>query len=285
MPFGSSIPIAANGSFWSFGNAFGLVRSIAASPNLITLQAQTRLAMIRPGSGDIIYTEHTGGQSSDITVAGPIINGRDQAAAFPNDSLIHAYYISTGATLAAITSLNPPFLNPSGTNAFTRNIGTLLLGPVLPTGFTHWAYAGAVPMNGAALMFGQSVGDWYYFNTPLALLTNGGAVVSTVVAFPTAFNGDGLSEVQIDVNASVLTTAGGAAGSDATLTLSGTCLLTIPVQVPIASFEQHNTLQVRRRTSSLNYQWVNDTAPANISARRLDINLSAVRNSYHLSGN
>lgn len=85
----------------------------------------------------------------NIATAGPAANGRDQAGAFSNSSWLHFYWIWNGSTLASIVSTAAP---PTG--------------PVLPTGYTHWAYAGAVYLDGSGnLKRTRLRGSWAYYET------------------------------------------------------------------------------------------------------------------------
>jgi hypothetical protein len=70
--------------------------------------------------------------TNNISTAGPAANGRDQVGAFSNSSWVHFYWIWNGTTLASLSSATAP---PTG--------------PTLPSGYTHWAYAGAVRLNGS----------------------------------------------------------------------------------------------------------------------------------------
>lgn len=78
-------------------------------------------------------------------LAGPAANGRDQAGAFPSSSWIHLYWIWNGTTLASLSSADPPSV-----------------GPVLPSGYTHWAYAVALYLGPSALFENMTVlrGAW-----------------------------------------------------------------------------------------------------------------------------
>lgn len=83
----------------------------------------------------------------NIATAGPAANGRDQAGAFSNASWLHFYWIWNGSTLATIASTVAP---PTG--------------PTLPTGYTHWAYAGAVYLDGSGnLKRTRLRGAWAYY--------------------------------------------------------------------------------------------------------------------------
>lgn len=101
--------------------------------------------------------------TNDILVAGPIINGRDQAGPFSTGIFLHFYWIynPTTGVLATISSQTPP-----------------PVGPVLPAGFTHWAYAFPVHTSGS-LEHVHVKGNIVYIDTPVNILSNGFNVVQT----------------------------------------------------------------------------------------------------------
>lgn len=70
------------------------------------------------------------GVTVNIGTAGPTANGRDQSAAFSASTFIRLYWIYNGTTVAAIAS-------------------TSATGPTLPTGYTHWAYATTLLLDGS----------------------------------------------------------------------------------------------------------------------------------------
>jgi hypothetical protein len=72
--------------------------------------------------------------TNNVAQGGPVANGRDQSTAFSISSWVHFYWIWNGTALATISSASPP---PTG--------------PVLPSGYTHWAYASAVYHGGERL--------------------------------------------------------------------------------------------------------------------------------------
>jgi hypothetical protein len=85
--------------------------------------------------------------TNDITIAGPIVNGRDQVAAFADGTWIHFYYIWDGTTLATISSASAN-------------------GPTLPLTHTHWAYATSVfkLVVGSRLAYVSTFGSWAYYD-------------------------------------------------------------------------------------------------------------------------
>jgi len=88
-----------------------------------------------PSNHAITIRTATGTLTNNISTAGPAANGRDQAGAFSAESWLHFYFIWNGTTLATISSTTAP---PTG--------------PTLPTGYTHWAYAGAIRLNGSSAL-------------------------------------------------------------------------------------------------------------------------------------
>ena len=86
-------------------------------------------------NGAPIRRVNTGTITNNVSAAGAVANGRDQSGAFSAGSWIHFYFIWNGTTLATLSSATAP---PTG--------------PTLPTGYTHWAYLGAVRFNGSSQM-------------------------------------------------------------------------------------------------------------------------------------
>lgn len=90
----------------------------------------------------------TGTITNNVSTAGPIANGRDQAGAFSASSWIHFYYIWNGTTLATVSSAVPP---PTG--------------PTLPTGYTHWCYIATVRFSIASTLLSVTLqGNCIYYN-------------------------------------------------------------------------------------------------------------------------
>ena len=112
---------------------------------------------------------NTGTLTNDTAVAGSAANGRDQAAAFGASQFIHFYFIWNGSTLSTLSSLTAP---PTG--------------PALPTGYTHWAYAGAIYYNATPLLVKTRMrGAWMDYETAQSALAIGAATVETAVSLTT----------------------------------------------------------------------------------------------------
>ena len=84
-------------------------------------------------NGTIVRFNPGAAITNNVSMAGAAANGRDQAGAFSASSWVHFYWIWDGSTLATVSSAVAP---PTG--------------PTFPSGYTHWAYAGAVRFNGSS---------------------------------------------------------------------------------------------------------------------------------------
>lgn len=123
------------------------------------------VVQLRNGSNEIAVQHNVVTVTNDVTLAGPTVNGRDQAAVFASASWVHFYFIWNGATLATISSPNAP---PTGPAA-------------LPTGYTYWAYATSVRYDATPLLLRTYTrGAEAFYATELALLTAGVATSETL---------------------------------------------------------------------------------------------------------
>ena len=151
--------------------------------------------VLRNAQGDTVTRTAVGSITNTITSAGPVANGRDQAGAFNASSWIYLYYIWNGATLATISSATA---NPTG--------------PTLPAGYTHWAFATALRLNGST-QFGTTVvtlGNRAYYAAPQLALSAGVATVETAVTI-TGFVPPNCSCILGQIISSISSTAGGGA--------------------------------------------------------------------------
>ena len=98
------------------------------------------LVVLINSNGAPIRRTNTGTITNNVSTAGPAANGRDQAGAFSANSWIHFYWIWNGTTLATVSSATAP---PTG--------------PTLPSGYTHWAYIGAVRFNGSSQLYSTTI--------------------------------------------------------------------------------------------------------------------------------
>lgn len=155
-----SVTIAATGQdTWAVrGNA-----SLVATTTTVTLVASS--VVLRNSSEASVVRHNPSNITNTVTTAGPAANGRDQAGAFTASTFIHFYWIWNGTTLASVSSATAP---PTG--------------PTLPTGYTHWAYCGAIYFDsGSALIFTRLRGDTAYYETQQSALAAGAATAETAI--------------------------------------------------------------------------------------------------------
>lgn len=130
-------------------NLISCVRALRGNVN-----ATTPLTKFDLSSNEVVLRDANGGTvrrttgtalTCDLGLAGAAANGRDQAGAFAANSWAHLYYIWNGTTLATIASLSAT-------------------APILPSGYTHWAYATTIRWNASSniipvLAYGRKC--WY----------------------------------------------------------------------------------------------------------------------------
>ncbi len=138
----------------------------AISPNTKYDFAAVEVTLRNPSDGSVVVRINTGTITCDIGLAGPAVNGRDQAGAFAANSWIHFYFIWNGTTLATIASLTAP---PTG--------------PTLPTGYQWLAYATAIRYNSVPVLLGTKIrGSVVSYNSLGSILSAGTATVETAVS-------------------------------------------------------------------------------------------------------
>lgn len=141
----------------------------AASPTTQYDLVADLVVLRNTATGQTAVFANTGTVTCDTAVAGPTANGRDQAGAFGASNWVYFYFIWNGVTLASLVSLTAP---PTG--------------PVLPAGYTHWAFATAVYWTaGAVLTAITTRGNVATYVTRPTALSGGAAVVNTAVNLAT----------------------------------------------------------------------------------------------------
>lgn len=116
------------------------IRNLVGNNNAVTPDTQYDMsadlvALRNTSDFSVVVRTATGTITNNTGLAGPAANGRDVAGAFAASQFIHFYFIWNGTTLATVSSSTAP-----------------TTGPVLPTGYTHWAYAGSVRYNATPLL-------------------------------------------------------------------------------------------------------------------------------------
>ncbi len=118
------------GGTGGYGSRGQFSRNNAGAPDSQYDLKADLVVLSKPSDQSTVTRYNPGTITNNVGLAGPIANGRDQALGFSASSWIHFYWIWNGTTLATLSSASAP---PTG--------------PTLPTGYTHWAYAGAVFYN------------------------------------------------------------------------------------------------------------------------------------------
>lgn len=158
-----------------------------------TLNFTADLVVTRNNTLGTLAFFNTFNATVDISQAGPVLNGRDQAAAFAATAVVHVYAISgAGQTVGLIASLTAP----SGG------------GPTLPANYTHWAYLTTLILSGSTFQNCQIVGDKVYYAARQATsLVGGQASVETAVSL-TNWVPPIAQAVFLQIEGSVTTSAG-----------------------------------------------------------------------------
>lgn len=147
------------------------VLGVLGEPNVATpatkYDVSARFVTLRRSNGSTRTMVPGGTLTVDIAVAGPVVNGRDQAGAFGVSSWVNVYYIWNGSVLGLIaSSVAPP------------------TGPTLPAGYTHWAYVTSLRIDGSGnLVRLLTHGAWVYYDDDSAIraLSDGTAGTFVVV--------------------------------------------------------------------------------------------------------
>lgn len=152
------------------GSSLGEVRQLAGSSSTSTLSLDCYGGVVFRDKAGIPIRLPTAWLSScniNITTSGPAAGGRDQSSAFSSGDIVHFYFIykSDGSSLQGTVSLN----GPDDTNA----------GPVLPTGYTAWAYITTLKLTGTNLPIVYVRGNKVFYQAQQSVLSAGSANAAT----------------------------------------------------------------------------------------------------------
>lgn len=182
------IPSVA-GTLGLFGSIGQRSLNNVSTPNaLFDLNAEKVMLTYSAGGNLIVVVTPVNPITINVATPGPIINGRDQAAAFSASSWINFYWIwnDTTSTLAGIASATAPEAG----------------GPVMPTGYKYWSWAGAVRFNGANQLVPTYIfGNRAFYPTRQAALAAGVEIVETSVDVSALVPPNALT---MELNASVI---------------------------------------------------------------------------------
>lgn len=119
--------------------------------------------MRNPTSGASILALAVGPVVCNIGTAGPAANGRDQAGAFGNNSWVHFWFISNGATVSTLASASAT-------------------APTLPSGYVAQAYIGAVRLGTGTLSDVSFFGSRTLYTSAIVAISSGTASAPTAVS-------------------------------------------------------------------------------------------------------
>lgn len=149
----------------SFGNNS---RNNSTTPLTIYDLTASSVCLWESSSGNTYLKTNPATISVNTGTAGPAAGGRDQAGVFSANSWLYFYWIYNPGTdtLSGTVSVSAPFT-----------------GPALPSGYTAWAYAGAVRFNASSqLPLVRMHGNWRYYEVEQSALAGGTATTETAVA-------------------------------------------------------------------------------------------------------
>lgn len=217
----------------------------------IMLSNSTGIAFLRINPGAAIV--------NNISTAGPIVNGRDQAGAFGAASWVHFYWVWDGATLATVSSAVAP---PTG--------------PTLPASYTHWAYAGAVYLSGGGTLVRTKIkGAWAHYDSAQAALSGGSAVIETAVSLTALIPPNALAVSMQGVN--TLSTNGGGGILETTrfrvVTASDAAYFNTGINIASATNYGSLSFTLPNVGQNIYYLHTNLANPGNIAGRSLEIYL------------
>ena len=147
------------------------VRGLRGSNNAVApntrMDFSADLVVLRnPGTGGCTSVVPPGTLTNDLGVSG----AGGAASAISASTWVHFYYVwgpSAGLSTTASTAAPPT-------------------GPALPSGYTHWAYIGAVYFgSGGALAQVVMRGDWCSFASPVTVVNGGSSTSWTAVSIAT----------------------------------------------------------------------------------------------------
>jgi hypothetical protein len=134
-----------------------------------TFTANQYVVQTTAGTGSFVVNS-TGQFVVNLATAGPAVGGRDIAALF-SSTYIHWYMITTGAGSTSVAGIVSTAAPPTG--------------PVMPAGYSAWAYLGASCYTSATTTLGANHrfrGDKAFYETPIAVLTNGAATTEATIS-------------------------------------------------------------------------------------------------------
>ena len=176
---------------WSSRGQYSFTRG-QASQDTFTLAAHS-LTVMNASTHALTVIANPAAVTVNISTSGPAVNARDRAAVISASSWVHFYWVYDGSTLASVSSPDTP-----------------AAGPNLPSGYTSWAYAGAVRVDADTDLVGTHiVGSMSWYGPFQRALSAGAATSETAVDLSTFVPP---TAIGVKMNAVCLTVAGSVAG-------------------------------------------------------------------------
>ncbi len=226
-------------------------------PGLTTVTLSAAEVLMRnPTTGASLLALNVGPVDCNISTAGPAANARDQAGAFATGAWVHFWFISDGATMATIAS-------PSAT------------APILPPGYTSYAYAGTMLMGAGTLTPMRFRGNKAFYDSGIQTVAGAGNTTETLNLL-TASVPPNAPTMLLMANVGLSTNASGAAGSNLGIRhTTGSNFLNMTNSVAVANQTAWNSseFELPNISQKLYFLFYNETSPTSISARQAYINV------------
>lgn len=189
----------------------------------------------------------------DVSVAGPALNGRDQAGAFSASSWVHFWWISNGTLVKTIASTEAPPGVPDLTGL---------------TGYTHWAYAGAVRFDGSSVLLKTYMRDnfAFYQNRIKGLALNAGSATSETAVDISAIIPPNCTNFVSEVQTSVADAAPDTDSNALIRLVTGVNYFVIQTgRSQVSSIQRHDTCQATFPNVGQNLYYLWDTSGRELS--------------------
>lgn len=168
---GQVLTVVAGAPAWAQPDAVPLVRNLlgamTAGSTSLTLTAE--YGRLRNPTAKTTLVRTALSATLNNATAGPVANGRDQAASFGTQTWVHLFWITDGTTDALLSSLSAT-------------------APTLPAGYTHFAYLTSLRVGATAnawALTGWVRGASVFYNAEPNVLSAGGATAETAISLAT----------------------------------------------------------------------------------------------------
>jgi hypothetical protein len=235
----------------------------AASPTTKFDFSADLLTLRNPTSGNVSVWSAVAAITVDTAVAGPALNGRDRATAFPASSWLHLYAVGDETAIkGGVFSLSAPSA-----------------GPTLPAGCTEWKYVGPIYFNASSqLMRIQVRGDEFSYVSPPNILSTAAGPTSQASISMAAAVPPNAKHARLMINNGVGTNSTSVAvGTDFYLGAeSGLAISKVHMTAVTAGVVFWNGMerQVPNVNQNLYYWFGSEINAGNISARWADIDVT-----------